>query len=298
MTSHPDDCPICGNASPVFHLACRDTTVSQRTFDLVRCTACDFVWTQNPPSPDEIGRYYQSEDYIAHTDTREGWVNRLFHVGRNWMLGRKRRLIRKFHPGDGRKLLDIGCGTGYFLAHMRDKGWQVAGVEPGDGARAFARSVFGLDILPSEALDHFPSGQFDVITLWHALEHIHDLNGAAARCRNLLREDGLLVIALPNRNSWDANHYGSPWAAWDVPRHLWHFSPETFRIWAKKNGLSLFATKRMMLDAFYISMLSERTRSRLLAPALGLISGLISNGVALWNKDRCSSLIYLLRKKP
>jgi SAM-dependent methyltransferase len=292
----PNPCPICGSASPVFHLACRDATVSQETFDLMRCPACDFVWTKNPPSPDEIGRYYQSEDYIAHTDTRKGVINRLFHLGRSWMLGRKRCLIEKHLVGSGKNLLDIGCGTGYFLAHMRENGWQVSGVEPGEGARAFAQSEFGLNILPSEALDHFPSGQFDVITLWHVLEHIHDLEGTVKQCRRLLREDGLFVIALPNWKSWDARHYGSLWAAWDVPRHLWHFSPAAFRKGMERHRLSIFATRRMLLDAFYISMLSEQNQGHSLAPVRGLISGLVSNWVATWKKDRCSSLIYLIRK--
>ncbi len=290
------NCPVCRSDAPSLLLTCRDTTVSQEIFDLLRCPSCDFVWTHNPPAQDQINRYYQSENYIAHTDTRAGFVNRLFHLGRSWMLGRKQRLIEKCHPGAGKEILDIGCGTGYFLAHMRDSGWQVAGVEPGESVRAFAKSEFGLDILPSEAMDNLNAGQFDVITLWHVLEHIHNLEGTVAQCRKLLRDDGLLVIALPNWKSWDATHYGAHWAAWDVPRHLWHFSPAAFGKLMERHGLSIITTKRMILDAFYISMLSEQNQSRFLAPVRGFISGLISNWVALWNKHRCSSLIYIIRK--
>lgn len=293
---HLECCPLCGGKDLGRVMVCEDRFASHEEFEVVCCNRCGFRMTQDVPSEEEIGSYYIAQDYISHTDTKEGLMSRIYHRVRSLMLGQKAALIERELPKKG-NLLDIGAGTGYFAAFMRERGWQVTAIEKSQDARKFAKEQFRLDILPSEAIEELPSSRYDAITLWHVLEHLEQLDHVWDRLMEMLRPEGRLVIAVPNHVSLDAAYYGSDWAAYDVPRHLWHFSPETLEAWAVKKGFVLTGCHRMVFDSFYVSMLTEKQKGRSLYFIRGLWTGFLSFLSALRNRRRCSSLIYVLKKK-
>lgn len=290
-------CPLCGGEHLERALTCVDHCASGEAFYLCRCEACGFVFTQDFPAEDEIGRYYETPDYISHTDTRRGLVNTLYHWVRTYMLGRKARLVERVaHRHEGR-LLDIGTGTGYFADTMHRRGWQVDAIEKNEGARQFAAGHFGLEVKPETALDTLEEGAYDVITLWHVMEHLEPLDQTWERLYNLLTDRGMLVVAVPNCASADADRYGAYWAAYDVPRHLWHFTPATMQRFALKHGFVLAARHPMPFDAFYVSMLTERYMRRRGAFVRGCLTGVLAWFSSLVRKDRSSSMIYVFRKQ-
>lgn len=269
---------------------------------LCDCQACGFRFTQDFPSEQEIGRYYETNDYVSHSDTSTGIVNKLYHIVRKYMLHKKARIVEKhaslLDNQSKRRLLDIGTGTGYFAETMSKRGWEVTATEKSMHAREYAKTHLHLDILPESALFTLPSTTtFDVITLWHVMEHLEQLNQTWERLRELLSPNGVLIIAVPNSQSYDAQHYQETWAAYDVPRHLWHFTFETMRESGKKHGFALTAYYTMPFDAFYVSMLSEKNRARHLSFLRGFIQGLLGL-VSTWtNKNHSSSLIYIFHKQ-
>ena len=249
-------CPVCGGQDLESFLQVKDHSISGESFEIMRCSDCGLGITQRHPDRDSIDKYYASEDYISHSDTAKGVVNRLYHAVRSFMLGRKQELVDK-HASKG-KLLDIGAGTGYFAAHMKGAGWDVIGLEPDEGARQVARENFDLKMNDIAELYNLPDRSFDVVTMWHVLEHVHNLNGDLDEITRVLKLSGTLVIAVPNPTSSDAGKYKEAWAAFDVPRHLWHFSPESMNLLLGNHGFELIETRSMPFDAFYVSMLSEK----------------------------------------
>jgi 2-polyprenyl-3-methyl-5-hydroxy-6-metoxy-1,4-benzoquinol methylase len=193
-------------------------------------------------------------------------------------------------------LLDVGSGTGSFLNEMRSHGWQVTGIEPDKGARAVAKKLYGIYLTEEKDLYDLPSKNFDVITLWHVLEHVHDLHGHIQQLRSLLRDEGTIIIAVPNYTSKDASVYQEFWAAYDVPRHLYHFSPQSMKILMDKHGLKIKEHKPMWYDSFYISLLSSKYRTGKANFISGFWNGLSSNIKAMRNLKKCSSVIYIIRK--
>lgn len=294
---HHSACCLCDHPKLSLFMTCQDHSVSNESYDLYRCDNCGFVLTQDAPDEKSIGKYYQFEDYISHSNTRKGLIYKLYHTARSWMLGRKRRAIRRITDPQEKTLLDIGCGTGYFLDHMKTHGWQVAGIERDAGARAFSKKNFDLNVHPPDELFKMGKNRFSVITLWHVLEHVHNLDGYLNRIHELLKEDGVLVLALPNYQSVDAAHYRPFWAAYDVPRHLWHFSPESVEQLANRFRFPIMKKICMPLDAFYVSMLSEKYRENKLSLISGFCIGTVSYLISLFNINRCSSIIYMLKKK-
>ena len=233
----------------------------------------------------------------SHTDTRKGAMNTIYHYVRSYMLGRKARLVaREAHRKRGR-LLDIGTGTGYFADTMARRGWKVEAVEKSPQARAFAKEHFDLDVKPESALKEFAPGSFDVITLWHVMEHLEHLNETWEMLRELLTEKGMLIVAVPNCSSYDAGRYGEYWAAYDVPRHLWHFTPVTIQQLASRHGFIMAARHPMPFDAFYVSMLSEKHRGSSCSFLKGMYAGTLAWFSTLGRKERSSSMIYVFRKK-
>lgn len=278
-------------------LTCVDHYASGEAFYLCRCSACGFLFTQDFPAEAEIGRYYETPDYISHSDTRKGLVNTLYHWVRTVMLGRKARLVmNEAHRRRGR-LLDIGTGTGYFAHAMDERGWRVDAIEKNAQARAFAKEHFGLEVLPDGAWASLQEGAYDVITLWHVMEHLEHLNDTWERLYRLLSPKGVLIVAVPNCSSFDAHKYGGQWAAYDVPRHLWHFTPGTMQQFGAKHGFILAERHPMPFDAFYVSMLTEKYMHHNLPFVRGLLTGTLAWFSALVRKDRSSSLIYVFRKK-
>jgi len=288
-------CPLCGSKDISLSVSTEDYSISKEPFEIFDCESCSFRFTQHIPSPEKIGPYYQSDVYISHSDTKEGMVNKIYHSAREWMLNRKRNLVQSLTKG--KRLLDVGSGTGYFLDHMKRHGYDVQGVEIDGDARTATKKKFGIQV---EEPSTFLTGQLpqkvDAITLWHVLEHLHDLEGYMQSIRNQLTNDGVVLIAVPNHASYDATYYKKHWAAYDVPRHLWHFTPETVKRLAEKSGFQVVDQKRLPLDPFYNALLSEQYKGNKLA----LLSGSVIGGIALLKSyldaGKSTSPIYVLKK--
>ncbi len=293
---HYPGCPVCGSENIQFCLSAKDYTVSQNEFPIWHCNACTARFTQDVPAENEIAAYYNSEDYISHSDTKKGLVNRLYHLVRQRTLSSKRRLVINETGMMKGSVLDIGCGTGAFLHHMKDAGWDVTGLEPDDRARAKANELYSIQPLDPSKLFELAPETFHAITMWHVLEHIHDLHSYLQKINELLEPDGKLFIAVPNYTSHDAAVYKEYWAAWDVPRHLYHFSPQSMEQLLQKFNLKFLACKPMWYDSFYVSMLSEQYKNGkgnlIHASWIGLMSNLKSMG----DKRKCSSVIYVVGK--
>lgn len=290
-------CLVCSSRELSVLFSCTDHFLSGEEFPLVRCNECGFIFTQNQPEENETAKYYRSEQYISHSDTKKGVVNTLYRVARKFMLKRKAGLIRKVTGKQKGKLLDIGCGTGHFAAEIRNSGWYAEGIEINEGARSFAERHFGLKVYEPAEINTLKSSEYDCITLWHVLEHFSDIGSYMREIRRLLKPGGLCLIALPNCSSFDALHYGEYWAAWDVPRHLWHFTPSTFEKYCDKSTFSVTNINSLPLDAIYISLLSEKYIGKKLSFLRGVIKGKWFFLKSLFDKGRSSSIIYTIKSK-
>ncbi|SHF09629.1 Methyltransferase domain-containing protein [Bacteroides luti] len=290
-------CPLCGGTHLVKKMTCTDFYASGEQFDLLQCENCGFQFTQGFPVEKEIGKYYETPDYISHSDTKKGMMNELYHLVRSRMLQKKAQLINNITGKTSGKILDIGTGTGYFSHTMQQKGWQVEAIEKSAQARSFAKKNFNLDIKDDSGLNDFSSGSFDVITLWHVMEHLEHLNETWERLHELLKDDGCLVVAVPNCSSYDAQKYKEFWAAYDVPRHLWHFTPDSIKKFGEKHNFTLVNHLPMPFDAFYVSILSEKYKESKSSLVKGMFAGTLAWFSSLSNKEKSSSIIYVFRKK-
>jgi ubiquinone/menaquinone biosynthesis C-methylase UbiE len=257
---HHNVCPLCSSEKIFLHFRCVDHFISKEVFEVYRCPSCSFEFTLDYPEETEIGPYYKSDNYISHTDTSKGFSNKVYRMARSIMLRIKKRIIENATGLKKGNLLDIGSGTGHFAGTMKKAGWQVKGIEINEKARDSSISHFGLEIIDPEQITAYAANSFDCITLWHVLEHFYDPFKLSSDIVRLLKSGGWCIIALPNCSSYDAEYYKSYWAAYDVPRHLWHFSPSTFRIFSEKSGFLIKKIRNLPLDVFYISILSERYR--------------------------------------
>lgn len=290
-------CPNCGDKHIQKVLSAKDYTVSGERFEIWECNNCTQRFTQNIPEEQSIGRYYQSEEYISHSDTKKGFVNNLYHSVRKRTLQQKRKLIESNTQKKTGTILDVGAGTGAFLHTMKNAGWNYSGTEPDETARKNARELYSLDLKEAKELFTFPSRSYDAITLWHVLEHVHRLHAYMEQLKNLLASDGKLFIAVPNYTSGDAKMYGEFWAAYDVPRHLYHFSPKSMETLCIAHGLKLESIQPMWYDSFYVSLLSEKYKTGKSNPVKAFVNGMISDFHAFFDNKKCSSLIYMASVK-
>lgn len=291
-------CPLCNSAQSTERFSARDFTVSREEFQIVSCEACGFYFTNPRPYAANLGKYYAAEAYISHSDTQKGLKNKLYHLARSRALkGKISRINRLFDLKPG-KLLDVGCGTGYFLAGMKASGWQAEGIEPDKGAAKEAEMRSACKVYGEAELDLFSESSFDLITMWHVLEHVSDPVGRIRQLKRILKPGGRLIIAVPNHSSLDARHYTSFWAAWDVPRHLNHFVPTDLKKLMEVEGFSFIGMKGMPLDAFYISLLSEQYKGRgIFAYPAAFFNGLRSNLHAYFSdQSTWSSMEYYFQK--
>ena len=293
---HHERCPLCDSGMIADHILCTDHFISKEKFPIARCGSCGFLFTQDYPEDNDIGRYYESADYISHSDTSEGLINKIYHLVRRLMLQRKRVIIEKITGLKTGTLLDVGSGTGHFAALMKESGWDAKGIEINEKARSFATETFGLEIVSPDRIASLTANAFDCITMWHVLEHFHDPQKYVEDILKLLKTGGICLVALPNSSSFDALHYGKFWAAFDIPRHLWHFDPKTFSHFAGKNGLIIERHFILPFDVFYISALSEKYKSSRLPFFKGIVKGFWFAFLTLFNRRRSSSVIYILRK--
>ena len=289
-------CPVCDHNIFSAYLSCKDFLVSGETYHIKTCNNCGFAITGNIDDEESIGYYYQSENYISHSNYSYGIVNTFYYSFRNYILVQKRRLIEKTLQIKKGSILDIGSGTGFFLNEMLKNGWEVTGTEKSADARDFALKNFNLNLLKTEELFNLKNNSFDVITLWHSLEHIHQLIENMEAFGRLLKNNGRLIIAVPNHSSFDAKYYEEYWAAWDAPRHIWHFTPGQMKIFGGKSGFKLIKIKTMPFDAFYVSLLSEKYKKSKFGIWKGFQIGTKSWMKSLFNAEKCSSVIYIFAK--
>jgi len=276
------------------YLTVKDHSVSGEEFQLIHNEELDVLMTYPQPSEDKLGEYYESEDYISHTDAKRNLFEKAYHFIKSIALKRKLELINSF-DSEEKKLLDVGCGTGDFLKIAMDNKWMVSGIEPNENARAIANKKSNNSVFDIKHLIKFESNSFDVITLWHVLEHLPKLESHIAIFESLLKPNGRLVIAVPNYNSYDASHYKNFWAAFDVPRHLWHFSQTSIsRLVAMKN-MEVIKTAPMAFDAYYVSLLSEKYKNGSMNLFKAFLVGCKSNWRAKQSGEY-SSMIYIIKK--
>ncbi len=294
---HVTECPVCQESNFSYFLSCKDHTVSHETFQLLKCTGCSFVITTPRPDEKELDKYYLSDAYISHSNKSLSLIDKVYKVSRMFTLKWKYNLIRKYSvlSETPASILDFGCGTGAFLQECEKHKMRATGVEPSAIARTQAIQNTSAQIVPDiqDVQD-----KFDVITLWHVLEHVGKLNDTVHKLKNQLKESGTMFIAVPNLQSLDARKYQAYWAGYDVPRHLWHFSKKTMELLLRRHDLKLTTVMPMRLDAYYVSLLSEKYKNgKNSVSHIGnaIIGGWKSNNAAKTNQEY-SSLIYIARK--
>lgn len=288
-------CPLCKSGHFLNHKEITDYSVSKQTFIVCKCMQCELLFTNPRPNEDEIGPYYDFPDYFSHEDKARNLTQWIYNQVRKYSLSQKIKLIESF--SETGRILDYGCGTGQLLFEAKINQWRVAGIEPNEKARSQANSKLGNKVVAN--LNDLKKDQyFDVITLFHVLEHIHDLRKTVKTLLKHLKDDGKLFIAVPNHESADAKRYGDFWAGWDVPRHLYHFNRKAMESFRNEFDLHLIDIKPLVFDAYYVSLLSEKYQTKdglVKTYAKALINGFKSNQTAE-EPGQYSSNIYIFSK--
>lgn len=285
-------CPVCASSEFDQLLECTDHVVSAEHFQLVRCRKCALVLTNPRPTDADLGHYYESRKYMPHQSAGYSLMASLYRIARSQTLNWKRKQAGAYRKVG--RLLDFGCGTGEFINTMLNSHWKADGVEKSEEARTQAEAMTGQLISPS-----MPKVQacYDLITLWHVLEHLTEPAEMLDQFHSALVSQGTLFLALPNHQSYDARHYGSLWAGYDVPRHLWHFTPASVAQLLTAHGFKLVQTVPMKLDAYYVSLLSEKYAGRsLLLQYLNAIRIAYSSNRHASRNGNYSSLLYIAQR--
>ena len=243
-------CPWCGSEKSQIHLWLKDEFLTHEDFQIYECKSCGLLYTEPRPNKNEIGKYYQSDNYYSHKENKKGFIPKIYETVKSINLKKKYKLATKEMPKG--KVLDIGCGVGDFLQIMEKQGWETMGIEPSEEAAEIAKSRLKNKILKPEDIHQLQDQSFDLITMWHVLEHVDNLKEEIQHIERLLKTKGRLVLALPNFKSYDAQFYNTKWAAYDVPRHLNHFCKESLVKIFKNSKLRCIETDKLKWDAYYI----------------------------------------------
>jgi 2-polyprenyl-3-methyl-5-hydroxy-6-metoxy-1,4-benzoquinol methylase len=287
-------CPICNSKNLKKQFSCKDFTYSKKSFDISECTECNLRITTPRPTLETIGEFYKSNQYISHSSRPENLIERIYFLARKIGLRNKKNLIEKYSkPG---KLLDFGCGTGSFMQYMNENSWETFGIEASKEAREVSLKTGSIIVGDIKELS---DQSYDVITLWHVLEHLHQLNETIEKIKERLDPNGTVFIAVPNYESFDSKNYDVNWAAYDVPRHLWHFNKKSMTQLLENHGFKVLDIQPMKMDSYYVSLLSENYKkpntNKLLLLLKAGINGIKSN--IYGNKtSNYSSLIYVTKK--
>lgn len=285
-----EECPSCKHTKFSNHSICKDHTVSGESFALIKCDKCGLIFTNPRPDQQNIGKYYADESYISHTNKANTPLNLAYKFVRTITLNQKLTLIKKYTKAQS--LLDFGCGSGVFLDFMKTKHYQIEGLETHTDTALNAEQLTKATIY--QHLSNIQKDKYDIITAWHVIEHVHELKLTLNTLRKALKKDGYLFIAVPNHLSHDATHYKENWAAYDVPKHLYHFDKASFKTLAKNCKLQVINIHPMKFDSFYVSMLSEKNKTGTSNILSALRIGQQSNKIAEQNGEY-SSLIYVLK---
>lgn len=289
------ECIICNHKYFNNFIDCKDYFLSKEVFSICECRNCGFKFTNPRPLPDNLPGYYDPNEYLSYTNSKKGFLSSIYQLVKNITIRRKYLAINKlFSTGT---ILDIGCGTGDFLNYFKKNNWLTYGIEPNKFARDYAIKNYNIDVKQENEINNFSSNHFDVITMWHSLEHVSSLRDLIINITRILKDNGIIVVAVPNCDSWDAKYYKDHWAAYDVPRHLYHFTPKTLGLLFKNYSFKIVNTFPMIFDSFYISLLSEKYISGKTKYFKALANGIKSNFYARKNEKNYSSLIYFLKKE-
>lgn len=287
------NCPWCDSDKTQMHLWVKDLFLTGEAFEIQECLKCGLLFTEPRPDPNSIGKYYQSEEYYSHQENKNGFIPRIYETVKGFNLQKKYKLATKGMTKG--RMLEIGCGAGDFLKVMENKGWNCTGIEPSENAKAIARKKAKAQLYNPEDINSLPDESFNLITMWHVLEHVDNLKEEVMHLERLLKKGGRLVLALPNFKSADAEYYREYWAAYDVPRHLNHFCRESINNIFKNTTLKLKKTDKLDWDAYYISYMSEKYKNHTLPLLKGAWRGLLSNSKAR-KSGEWSSLVYVLER--
>lgn len=286
-------CPVCGEKRFKDVLRAVDHNYSGDKFKIVCCKNCGFKFTNPRPIEASISQYYKSENYISHTSSNKGIFNKAYLAVRNYQFRNKLKIINSLSTNKNKNILDIGCGTGDFLSFCSENGWVSRGVEVDKEARSLANERNNTAVEKSIDFIIEKKEKFDVITLWHVLEHIYDINQYLKKIKLLLKDGGHVILGLPNHKSYDSTHFKENWYAYDVPIHVSHFSRKDIQVLSGKHKLKYVKDLPLIFDAYYISLLSSKKSGQNLLSALYI--GWLSNMKARKNKE-FSSIMYILAK--
>ena len=284
-------CPICNGTKFRDEFTVKDYSISKENFTISKCANCGFILTNPQPAPENLGKYYESEDYVSHSQTKKGFINSIYQIVKGLNLQNKFNYIKTYVPRG--TWVDYGAGAGDFVSFISKKGIDISGFEPNDKARINAETK-GIELWPIEKIHDLSDDSVACITLWHVLEHIPDFHSVLELLSRKLKSGGALVIAVPNCASYDALLYKNLWAAYDVPRHLWHFKESDIKNLSQQLNLTYHSKKGMPFDSFYVSMLSEKYKKGSIL--LGVYYGFKSNLLAKFSSYPYSSQIYILKK--
>lgn len=286
-------CPICKSDKTTNHIICQDHMITGESFAITRCSNCSFLFTNPRPNKENISLYYQSDKYISHSNQANNLTNFIYKIVRSYTLQNKIKLINTITSE--KSILDFGCGTGEFLNKCKLNNWKINGFEPDQDARNQATTLTNINVCENiNELNQLD--KVSLITLWHVLEHIPNLNTTIDLLKSKLSKHGKFLIAVPNYKSYDAKIYKEHWAAWDVPRHLYHFSQATMKLFLNNHGLKIYNTIPMKFDSFYVSLLSEKYKKNKSNYIKSFVNGYKSNIYANKNKNQYSSIIYIAGK--
>ncbi len=289
-------CPICGCAGTSHFANCKDYAVSGETYELLRCDGCGVIYTIDTPLEEDKDTYSKLQQELYRADKPQKLFDRIYYHMRFVTIRRRTKLIEELTRLKKGRLLNYGAKSGYFSNKMENRGWLVTSLEEYHEHRVFSLEMFHHRMLEMSEIDNLPAESFDVITLWHIFEHHSNPGELIDKLYSLLKPNGILLIACPNTDSYDAEHYGADWAAWDVPRHLWHFNPSSLMTFCKRHNFVLMYHKRIPFDVFYISILSEQYRNRKFKVLRGLLNGLYFWMKTNRQRGRSSSIVYGFRK--
>jgi 2-polyprenyl-3-methyl-5-hydroxy-6-metoxy-1,4-benzoquinol methylase len=291
MLVNIDNCPIC-KSNGVFkeYISSKDYLITKEEFKIVQCQTCNFIFTNPRPNDQSLGNYYKSANYDSHKTANTNLKDFLYKKVRNYSTGKKLELINKITKG--KSLLDIGCGAGFFINYCHQNNWRVEGMEPNLEALPYTSPKVKIH----SHLNTIKENSFDIITMWHSLEHIAALDEVMEAAKKSLKKDGKLLIAVPNINSYDYLIYKEYWAALDVPRHLYHFTQESIGNLMKRNRLKVVKIEPLIFDSYYVSLLSEQYKTGKMNYGKAFINGLKSNNWAKKNNKNYSSILYIISK--